>query len=192
MKVLVLSGNPRKNGNTMRITNRFIDGVVKAGGEVEFIDTTSLNVKPCTGCLFCEKKGSCSIKDEMNYVYEKIVESDVVVLSSPVYFASVSAQLKTVIDRCQMLFSRRYILKNAVDKKREGYIIFTAGGKNEKMIASMELLGSFFFLSCNGVLKESIFTLGTDTIPVEKQSEILNSAYLKGCKVVANFVANNL
>lgn len=187
MKVLILSGNPRKNGNTMRITNRFIDGVVKCGGQVEFIDTTSLNVKPCTGCLFCENKGECSIKDDMAYVYEKIIESDAVVLSSPVYFASVSAQLKTVIDRCQMLFSRRYVLKNAVDKKRDGYMIFTAGGSNEKMIASMELLGKFFFLSCNGVLKESIFALGTDNMPVEEQAEVLNSAYLKGCEVAGHF-----
>lgn len=184
MKVLILSGNTRINGNTMKLTNRFIDGVIACDGEVEFIDTTKLSVRPCTGCLYCEAKGECIIKDDMNEVYKKIIESDIIVLSSPVYFASVSAQLKTVIDRCQMLFSRHFTLKYSMDKKRFGYIIFTAGGQNKNMILSMELLAKFFFLSCSGVLKKSIFALGTDSTPVENRKELLEEAYKAGCEAV--------
>lgn len=186
MKVLVLSGNTKMNGNTMMLTNRFTDGVKSCGGEVEFIDTTRLNIKPCTGCLYCEKKGECIIKDEMNEVYNRIIESDIIVLSSPVYFASVSAQLKTVVDRCQMLFSKNFRLKSNMDKKKIGYIIFTAGGNNKDMVLSMELLARFFFLSCRGVLKKSIFALGTDNETVDKRAELLDEAYKEGCEAVKN------
>lgn len=184
MKVLVLSGNTRMHGNTMMLTKRFMDGVIACGGEVELIDSTKLNVKPCTGCLYCEAKGECIIKDDMNEVYKKIIESDIIVLSSPVYFASVSAQLKAVIDRCQMLFSRNFKLKSAIVKKRLGYIIFTAGGQNKNMILSMELLAKFFFLSCSGVLKKSIFALETDSTPVEYRAELLEETYKAGCEAV--------
>lgn len=181
MKAVVLHGSPRKNGETIRITESFIRGLEDSGCRVEFIDACRIRVKPCIGCLCCEKNGECVIRDDMDNIYKIIEESDIVVLSSPVYFASVTAQLKSVIDRCQTLFSRRYIIKRK-SKKKDGYLIFTAGGKNEKMIDAMELLGKFFMLSCNGSIKESIYALGTDEVPVQDRADIIKRAYETGLK----------
>jgi multimeric flavodoxin WrbA len=108
------------------------------------------------------------------------------VLSSPVYFASFSAQLKTVIDRFQANFSRKYTLKHRDDKVRKGYLIFTAGGLNKQMISSMELSGKFFFLSCNAVLSETIYALDTDTTCVKDREELLVNAYDSGYRAAAN------
>lgn len=181
MKAVVLHGSPRKNGETIKLTKKFIEGLEDSGCEVDFIDACRVNVRPCTGCLYCEKGGECVIRDDMDDIYRIIEESDIVVLSSPVYFASVTAQLKSVIDRCQTFHSRRYVLKEE-SKKRDGYLIFTAGCNNNKMVDSMELLGKFFFLSCNGTIKESIYALGTDEVTTKDRQDLLQRAYESGLR----------
>lgn len=181
MKAVVLFGSPRKKGETWGISERFMRGLEDSGCEVEFVDACRVKVRPCTGCLGCEKNGECVIRDDMDRIYKIIEECDIVVLSSPVYFASVTAQLKSIVDRCQALFSRRYILKREI-KKKDGYLIFTAGGKNSRMIDAMELLGKFFMLSCNGYIKESIYALGTDELSVYERVDLLERAYEAGLK----------
>lgn len=181
MKAVVLHGSPRRNGETIKLLKKFMEGLEDSGCEVEFIDASRINVSDCTGCLQCEKNGECVIRDDMDNIYRLIEESDIVVVSSPVYFASVTAQLKSVIDRCQTLYSRRYVLKQEM-KKKDGYLIFTAGCENKKMIDSMELLGRFFMLSCNGDIRDSIYALGTDKIHVEERKELLKEAYEKGLR----------
>lgn len=182
MKAIILHGSPRKNGNTIKITERFIDGLKLGGVVVDFIDTTKLNISPCLGCLKCEGKDSCVIKDEMTEIYSKIINSDIIVLSSPVYFASFSAQLKTVIDRCQYLHSRKYVLKLDAEINRDGYLIFSAGSKNRDTINSMELSAKFFMLSANAKLQESIFALDLDNVPIENRRDVLDLAYEVGYK----------
>lgn len=180
MKAVVLNGSPRINGNTNHLLKYFIDGFKAAAGEIEIINTVNINIRPCNGCLKCEETGTCIIRDYMDEIYSKVDQADVIVLSSPVYFASFSAQLKTVIDRFQANFSRKYILRHKDDRKRKGYLIFTAGGKNEKMILSMELGAKFFFLSCNASLEGMLYALGTDSETVFSMDELLQRAYQTG------------
>ncbi|SKA89453.1 NADPH-dependent FMN reductase [Caloramator quimbayensis] len=180
MKAVILYGGPRENGNTKIITDSFIKGLLDAKCSIDFIDITKLNINPCIGCLKCEKDGECFIEDDMKFIYEAVEKSDLVVLSSPVYFASVTSQLKTVIDRFQSFYSKKYVLKNDNNKKRKGYLIFTAGGKNEKMIESIGLTAKFFMLSIDASLNDKIYALGTDEIKVINREEILKKAYDKG------------
>ncbi|KMT22692.1 flavodoxin family protein [Clostridium cylindrosporum] len=162
MKALIFTGNTRKHGKTEKLLKSFVDGLKDSGCSVEIIDAVKTRVSPCTGCLSCEKTGQCVIKDEMQEIYNKVEESDILVLASPVYFASVTAQLKTMIDRFQALFSRRYILKTNTETKRKGYLVFTAGLTNPKEIVAMEVLAKFFMLSCNSTLEEMIYAMNTD------------------------------
>jgi multimeric flavodoxin WrbA len=180
MKAIIFSGCPRKNGNTMQLTNKFIEGLRESGCEVEFIDTNKLNIRPCVSCGNCERAGSCSINDDMQEIYKKTEESDIIVLTSPVYFASVSAQLKILIDRFQVFYNRRYVLKIDEGTKRKGYLIFTAGLKNEKMIDCMSILAKFFMLSCSAKLMEPIFAIGTDDVQVKDKPELLEKAFNMG------------
>lgn len=175
MKALVFTGCTRKNGKTETLLNRFISGLKDSNCEVEIIDAVKTRVSPCTGCLSCEKTGNCIIKDEMQEIYQKVEEANIIVVASPVYFASVTAQLKAMIDRFQTLFSRRYILKTNTETKRKGYLIFTAGLSNPKEIISMEVTTKFFMLSCNSTLDEMIYAMNTDYEEISE--DILNKAY---------------
>lgn len=99
-KILILSGSPRKNGNSDLLCDEFMRGAIDGGNSVEKIFVAGKNIGYCRGCYYCQKSGGkCVIKDDMAEVLQKIIDSDVIVLSSPVYFYSISAQLKTVIDR---------------------------------------------------------------------------------------------
>ncbi len=100
-KVLILSGSPRKGGNSDVLCDEFAKGAISVGASVEKIRISEKRIAPCTGCYFCKNNGGrCALNDDMGEVLEKILAADTLVLSSPVYFYSVSAQMKTVIDRC--------------------------------------------------------------------------------------------
>ncbi len=99
-KVLILSGSPRKGGNSDLLCDRFAKGALDAGNEVEKIRIAEKKVGYCLACYHCtEHGGECVLKDDMAEIMQKIIDCDVLVLASPVYFYSVDAQLKAVIDR---------------------------------------------------------------------------------------------
>lgn len=100
-KILLLNGSPRAKGNTEMLSDAFIEGARSAGHEVKSFNLRSMNIKPCIGCYKCvDKKGDpCIQKDDMQQIYDAIVESDTLVLASPMYFWAFTAQLKAVLDR---------------------------------------------------------------------------------------------
>lgn len=99
-KVLILSGSPRKGGNSDLLCDEFMRGAQENGNVVEKIRITEKNVAPCKACYYCRKSGGqCVMKDDMGEILQKMIDADVLVLASPVYFYSIDAQLKAVIDR---------------------------------------------------------------------------------------------
>lgn len=99
-KVLILSGSPRKGGNSDILCDEFARGAIETGNSVEKIRVSEKKISPCLGCYFCKNHGGrCVMNDDMGEILQKIIDCDVLVLSSPVYFYSICAQLKTVIDR---------------------------------------------------------------------------------------------
>lgn len=118
-KVLILSGSPRKGGNSDRLCDQFMKGAEEAGHEVEKIWVQGKKTVPCIACYHCKShNGECAIKDDMAEILRKMLAADVLVLSSPVYFYSISAQLKTVIDRT--------VARWLEFKDKEFYYIMTA------------------------------------------------------------------
>ena len=99
-KVLILSGSPRKGGNSDILCDEFMRGALEAGNEVEKIRVAGRKVAPCSGCYYCrDHRGACVHRDDMAEILQKMIDADVIVLASPVYFYSIDAQLKAVIDR---------------------------------------------------------------------------------------------
>ena len=99
-KVLILSGSPRKGGNSDILCDEFLRGAIDAGNQAEKIRVAEKNISACTGCYYCKNNGGrCVFNDDMGEILQKIIDCDVLVLSSPVYFYSICAQLKAVIDR---------------------------------------------------------------------------------------------
>lgn len=99
-KVLILSGSPRRGGNSDLLCDEFMKGTKEAGNEVEKIRVAAKKIAPCIACYYCnDHDGVCVHKDDMAEVLQKMIDADVLVLASPVYFYSIDAQLKAVIDR---------------------------------------------------------------------------------------------
>lgn len=99
-KVLILSGSPRKGGNSDILCDEFAKGALANGHEVEKICVAERKIAPCLGCYYCKDHGGkCVLNDGMEEILQKIIAADVLVLATPVYFYSMCAQLKAVIDR---------------------------------------------------------------------------------------------
>ena len=101
MNILILSGSPRKGGNTDLLVEAFVKGASQKH-HVEVVPVRDYKVNPCMGCNACFRNESCTCvqKDDMPLIYEKMAMADMLVIASPVYFYGISAQLKAVIDRC--------------------------------------------------------------------------------------------
>ena len=99
-KILILAGSPRKGGNSDILCNEFARGAQESGHEVETIRVAAKRIAPCSGCYYCKAHGGkCAHQDDMAEVLQKMIDADVLVMASPVYFYSIDAQLKAVIDR---------------------------------------------------------------------------------------------
>lgn len=92
-------GSPRKRGNTHILVSRILDGAEKEGALTEPLFLGDLNVRECDGCHLCWKGKQCSKKDDMTYVYPKIIESDIIIFGTPVYWYGPTALMKCFIDR---------------------------------------------------------------------------------------------
>ena len=107
-KILVLCGSPKRDGNTITLLNWFSEGACSNGANVEIIRTSLLKYKVsgCTSCRVCQKKESyeCIIDDDAKPVLAKMAQADVIVMATPLYFFSASAQLKVIIDRMFSLY----------------------------------------------------------------------------------------
>lgn len=118
-RVLILSGSPRKGGNSDTLCDQFMKGAQEAGHEVEKINVAAKQVGYCRACYYCTKHGGeCAVKDDMAEILPKMLDADVIVMASPVYFYAIDAQLKAVIDRT--------VARWLEFKNKEFYYIMTA------------------------------------------------------------------
>lgn len=101
MKILVLNGSPRREGNTAAMVAAFKEAAEEKGHQVTAINVTRLTIKGCLACEFCHGKGKgrCMRKDDMQDIYDELKNAEMLVLASPIYYHNISGQLKCVIDR---------------------------------------------------------------------------------------------
>lgn len=104
MKVIAINGSPRKNWNTAQLLENAIEGAKSAGAEIEFIHLYDLDYKGCRSCLSCKREntknyGRCSINDDLKPLFDKIEKADVLILGSPIYFGSLSAEMRAFLER---------------------------------------------------------------------------------------------
>lgn len=148
MKVLAFAGSPRRKGNTDLLLAELLKGAQSKGADVETIVLQNIKITPCAHCDSCIKEGKCRIQDDMQAIYDKMAEADVIVLASPVQFAGITAPMKAMIDRCQCLWSRKYVLKIpplSPEKPRRGFFISVAGTRIKNMFEpSLTIVKTFF------------------------------------------------
>lgn len=140
MKILLLNGSPRPNGNTKKMAKAFQEGAVSAGHQVEIVDVCQKKINGCMACEFCHTKGNgaCIQKDDMDQIYELLKETEMLVIASPIYYHGITGQLKCAIDR---LYSAAYPRKPAHLKKAA--MILSSGDANMYDGALFSFKGDF-------------------------------------------------
>jgi len=134
-QVLILSASPRKGGNSDTLCEQFRKGSEAAGHSVHKIDLREKALHFCRACYACKKLGRCVQQDDVNAILDEMVQADVIVLATPVYFYSMNGQLKTLIDRCLAGGNRL--------KDKEFYFIATAADGKPAMERTMDGLRGF-------------------------------------------------
>ena len=99
MKVLAISGSPRKNGNTALLLSKALEGAQEAGAETELFSVAGKDLRGCDGCWACVKTGKCHLKDDLEPLYGLMQEADGIIFGTPIYFWGMTAQMKAIIDR---------------------------------------------------------------------------------------------
>ena len=107
-KLVIITSSLRKGSNSDNLAESFAKGAKDAGNEVETISLKGKNIKYCIGCLACQKTGKCVLKDDAAEIVDKVKNADVLAFASPVYYYSISGQLKTMLDRLNPLFPADY------------------------------------------------------------------------------------
>lgn len=180
MKICVLFGGQHKKGNTAALLGQFLEGATAKGHAVRRFDVAFMDIRPCLGCMGCKKKGNgCVQKDDMNAIYDAIKESDMIVLSSPMYWWNLSGPLKNVVDRFFALPFNTQIESSAFAGKKL-MLIMTSGQPRERdgsegLQAILEKMCSFTGMEWAGIL-----STGTGTRAIAEQNDVLKDAYERG------------
>ncbi|MBR5674627.1 MAG: flavodoxin family protein [Muribaculaceae bacterium] len=123
-RVIVISTSLRHGSNSDQLADKFVEGALSAGNDVEKISLTGKDIQFCKGCLACQKLGRCVINDDVNDIMAKVLEADVVAWATPIYYYEMSGQMKTLIDRMNAMYPLDY-------KFRDVYLLTTAAEDEE-------------------------------------------------------------
>ena len=174
-KILILKGSPREKGNSSVLAERAADGARESGAEVESISLHGLDIRPCDACDQCRDTNMCVIQDDMNKLYPKLASADAILLASPVYWFTYSAQLKLCIDRWYGFQGNQW---KEVSHKPYGIILSygdtnleTSGGINA--VHTFETMCRFLKSEIVGIVHGSLSDVGD----AEKHPELLQQAY---------------
>ncbi len=161
-KILILSGSPRKDGNSDLLCNQFAKGAAEAGHEVKKIQLADKKIGFCTGCYACQN-GACPQKDDAAPILDDMLAADVLVLATPVYFYTMCAQMKALIDRSVAVYPR-------IANKQFYYIMTMADTEQEMFKGTIEALRGFL-ACCEGSTENGMICVGG----VYEKGEILNN-----------------
>ncbi len=187
MLILGISGSPRHISSSEILLDRVLRSCKDNGADTKKISLSNLDIKPCIGCGGCYKTGKCVLSDSMCILYDAIDKADGLIISSPIYFGSVTGQLKCAIDRCEQFWARKYLLK----KKSK----FT-NGRCGLFIATSELNRRDFFKSALTVVDTLFTTLDIKKVgalfhggvknaaDILKEKKVLRESDLLGKKLV--------
>ncbi|OGO32555.1 MAG: hypothetical protein A2Z29_04110 [Chloroflexi bacterium RBG_16_56_11] len=184
MKVLGIMGSPRLKGNTDLLLDEALKGAASRGAEVEKVIVDRLGIAPCKEYYACLKDGNCIIRDDMDDLYRKILEADAIIVATPIFFYTVSAQLLLVISRCQALWARRYVLKNLKTPLKRGAFIAVGATRGAKLFDGPRLTAKYFFQAINTEYTAELLIRGVDKKGEIKQNPTaLADAYELGKKL---------
>ena len=182
LKVLGISASPRANGNSDLLLREALAGAASAAAQVEYIRLADFNIAPCIECNSCYSTGSCVIEDDYQLLSAKMLDADRFIFATPVFFMTVCAQAKLLIDRCQSLWARKYVLKKPVIKStgrdRRAMVIAVGGSRGKKMFGCIRLTMKYYFDVLNMHYSANLFVSNVDALgEIKKHPSALKDAF---------------
>ena len=186
--MLGIAGSPRRGGNTDLLLAEVMKGAASRGAEVKTIILNDLKITPCQHCDACLETGRCKYQDDMQMVYQELEQADRIVLASPIQFMGLTAQVKAMIDRCQALWARKYVLKLPPlgDRRDRKGVFISVGGRRianlfEPALATVKTLFRILDITYTG---ELLFPGIDEKGAIAKHPDALRQAFLAGQKLV--------
>lgn len=186
MKVLGINGSPRTGGNTDLLLDKVLAGAAASGAVTEKILLNTLKFAPCQECTGMPDDGICIINDELQAVYLKTAQADVIILASPIFFGSLSAQTKMMIDRYQCLWRVKGLSQNKEPemKRKTGVFISVEASHHQDFFANARSIVKNFFATINADYTEEILVSGVaEKGSILKHPESLQRAFDLGTKI---------
>jgi len=151
--VLGIAGSPRRHGNSERLLQAALDGASEAGAQTKLLLAADAALRPCLGCNACSLTGDCVQRDGGSAFYAALDEADALIVSSPVFFATVPATLKVLIDRLQPYWARTYILGRERPVRRPGAILIARSGGDP-----------YGYSAAEATIRSALAVLGVDVL----------------------------
>jgi len=163
MRVLGIMGSPRIKGNTDLLLDEALKGAQSQAAEVDKIIVDKLKIAPCREYYGCLRDGNCVIRDDMDDIYPKLLSADAIIVASPMFFYGLSSQVKALIDRCQALWTKKYVLKqNVSDLNRKGSFIAVGATSGKQLFDGSILTIKYFFQAINAEYSDDLLIRGVD------------------------------
>ncbi|CAB1078274.1 NADPH-dependent FMN reductase [Olavius algarvensis Delta 1 endosymbiont] len=183
--ILALYGSPRRRGNTATLLKQAVKGARDAGAGVEEVYLRDLKMSPCLEIYACKNSGQCAIKDDFQKVRDRMMVADGLMLASPIFFYTVSAHTKILMDRCQSMWVEKYWVDESKQDEfampRKGFFIAVGATRGKKLFDGALLTVKYFLDTLDMELWKSLLYRGLDFEgDVLKYPEYLDEAYESG------------
>jgi multimeric flavodoxin WrbA len=183
--ILAIYGSPRRQGNTSLLLQQAVQGAKEAGAYVDEVILRDLKMSPCLEIYGCKKTGRCVIQDDFQKLYDQILSCDGIMLASPIFFYTVSAHTKILMDRCQSFWVKKYWLGRKTNEKREperkGLFISVGATKGKKLFDGVLLSVRYFFDAMDTKLWHALLYRGLDFEgDILKHTQYLEEAHQVG------------
>jgi multimeric flavodoxin WrbA len=165
LKIAAFLGSPRPGGNTEILLNEALKPLAKAGHDITVYPLNTLDIRPCQECGGCTETGLCVHTDDMYGISAAIRAADRIILASPIFFYSLSAQAKAMVDRCQSFWCEKYLLKRPIPAGphgRKGLLLLVGGMKKEDAAQCAEQTAKAFFRTVSVPEHETLAYSGVD------------------------------
>lgn len=186
INVLAIYGSHRRGQNSDMLVDKILEGIGSNDTSIEKVYASSPGIKKCTACEACYKLGHCIIKDEMQLVYQAIDKADIIISSSPIYFYTVTSDMKKLIDRCQAVWAGKYMANGSMisKKHRIGCIVCTAGEPEDRSYFDCAVKVLELFYKCiNTELTGNLLVSNVDERHVKSREDVQAQAFEQGCRL---------
>lgn len=189
LKVLGISASPRIQGNSDLLLRQALAGAESAGAQTEYVRLAELSIAPCVECNSCYKTGRCRVDDDYQTLYSKMLETDHLIFATPIFFMTVCAQAKLLIDRCQCLWAHKYVLKQPLietaRRDRRAMVIAVGGTKSKKMFESVRLTFKYYLDVLDMSYAANLFVNKVDARgQIKENTAAMEQAFRLGCELV--------